>query len=239
MEKNKTGKYLKYAIGEIILVVIGILIALQINNWNQLNKTKKEEKELLSLIQNAIKDDLMDLENASIFIQKEITYADRILYYLEQKTSYPDSLLSDFSILTVNIKNRVSLNQVAIKSFEENENLISNDTLRYKIIKLYNESYSKVESELENFKSNLEGISRPLTKTRFILPLEAKVDFDSKTIFYPMLPVNFTVLKKDIEFTNAVKTIRSNQVEHLKGCIQTIKDIQKVYQSIDNELKNK
>jgi hypothetical protein len=35
MEKNKTGKYLKYAIGEIILVVVGILIALQINNWNE------------------------------------------------------------------------------------------------------------------------------------------------------------------------------------------------------------
>ena len=34
MEKNKTGKYFKYAIGEIVLVVIGILIALQINNWN-------------------------------------------------------------------------------------------------------------------------------------------------------------------------------------------------------------
>ena len=33
IEKNKTGKYLKYAIGEIILVVIGILIALSINNW--------------------------------------------------------------------------------------------------------------------------------------------------------------------------------------------------------------
>ena len=34
LEKNKTGKYLKYAIGEILLVIIGILIALQINNWN-------------------------------------------------------------------------------------------------------------------------------------------------------------------------------------------------------------
>ena len=39
MKKNKTGKYLKYAIGEIVLVVIGILIALQINNWNE-NKKK-------------------------------------------------------------------------------------------------------------------------------------------------------------------------------------------------------
>ena len=38
MEENKTGKYLKYAIGEIVLVVIGILIALQINNWNEERK---------------------------------------------------------------------------------------------------------------------------------------------------------------------------------------------------------
>ena len=39
--ENKTSKYFKYAIGEIILVVIGILIALQINNWNQNYQTKK------------------------------------------------------------------------------------------------------------------------------------------------------------------------------------------------------
>jgi hypothetical protein len=41
MEKNKTGKYIKYAFGEIVLVVIGILIALSINNWNENNKRDK------------------------------------------------------------------------------------------------------------------------------------------------------------------------------------------------------
>ena len=51
--ENKTGKYLKYAIGEIILVVIGILIALQINNWNEVRKN--DEKEAL-LIKNIIED---------------------------------------------------------------------------------------------------------------------------------------------------------------------------------------
>ena len=49
MEKNKTGKYLKYAIGEIILVVIGILIALQINNWN--DKRIKQKKEFKFITQ--------------------------------------------------------------------------------------------------------------------------------------------------------------------------------------------
>ena len=45
--ENKTGKYLKYAIGEIVLVVIGILIALQINNWNENRKEKQQEKAIL------------------------------------------------------------------------------------------------------------------------------------------------------------------------------------------------
>ena len=50
MEKNKTGKYLKYAIGEIILVVIGILIAIQLNEWrNDSINTKQKQKVLLAL----------------------------------------------------------------------------------------------------------------------------------------------------------------------------------------------
>ena len=43
METGKTGRYFKYAIGEIILVVIGILIALQINTWNELRKDAASE----------------------------------------------------------------------------------------------------------------------------------------------------------------------------------------------------
>ena len=53
MEKNKTGKYLKYAIGEIVLVVIGILIALSINNWNE-NKKKKDTVKVY--LQNFVED---------------------------------------------------------------------------------------------------------------------------------------------------------------------------------------
>ena len=55
MEKNKTGKYLKYAIGEIILVVIGILIALQINNWNEIQKLNKEETTILKNLHENLK----------------------------------------------------------------------------------------------------------------------------------------------------------------------------------------
>ena len=57
MEKNKTGKYFKYAIGEITLVVIGILIALQINNWNEQRKTRNSEISYIHSIINDLKGD--------------------------------------------------------------------------------------------------------------------------------------------------------------------------------------
>ncbi len=50
--QNKTANYIKYAIGEIVLVVIGILIALQINNWNEIRKTNLEEQRALMNIQS-------------------------------------------------------------------------------------------------------------------------------------------------------------------------------------------
>lgn len=59
LSENKTSKYFKYAIGEILLVVIGILIALQINDWNAQNKKENLKKEYVnSLIIDLVKDTL-------------------------------------------------------------------------------------------------------------------------------------------------------------------------------------
>ena len=68
MEKNKTGKYFKYALGEIVLVVIGILIALSINNWNDSRKNRISERELLDnihrdFVQNKIQFDTVKAIN--------------------------------------------------------------------------------------------------------------------------------------------------------------------------------
>ena len=76
MEKNKTGKYLKYAIGEIVLVVIGILMALQINNWNENNKSEKEANFQLSKLRDNLKSDKVQLKaaisNDSLYIHNLI-----------------------------------------------------------------------------------------------------------------------------------------------------------------------
>lgn len=65
MEKGKTSKYLKYAIGEIVLVVIGILIALQINNWNEQRKINQSIKASLASLIVDLKQDVVEL-NANI-----------------------------------------------------------------------------------------------------------------------------------------------------------------------------
>jgi len=63
-DDNKPLKYLRYAIGEIVLVVIGILIALQINNWNEERKNYFKLTTILNIILEDIKEDAINLKTA-------------------------------------------------------------------------------------------------------------------------------------------------------------------------------
>ncbi|MFT5753024.1 MAG: hypothetical protein ACI924_000229 [Flavobacterium sp.] len=71
LKEGKTSRYFKYAIGEIVLVVIGILIALQINNWNQTNQNKKQEKQILTQLLEEYQSNLKQI-NSKIFIRDKI-----------------------------------------------------------------------------------------------------------------------------------------------------------------------
>ena len=59
---NRFRKYLLYAVGEIILVVIGILIALQINNWNEHRKERAFERQMLQSFKQSLETDLADID---------------------------------------------------------------------------------------------------------------------------------------------------------------------------------
>ena len=92
MNKNKTskpassaGRYLKYAIGEIVLVVIGILIAFQINNWNENRKHYQTTKILIKSLKNDLKLDSIQLNEDILALQNEL----EILYDFTQRLSGP------------------------------------------------------------------------------------------------------------------------------------------------------
>lgn len=78
VNEGKTSKYLKYAIGEIVLVVIGILIALQINNWNEERKMSLKEKQLLQNLQGEFIDNLQDLDSIALEVDKVIGFLEKV-----------------------------------------------------------------------------------------------------------------------------------------------------------------
>ncbi|NEV92972.1 hypothetical protein G3567_02275 [Psychroflexus sp. YR1-1] len=72
LSEGNTGRYLKYAVGEIILVVIGILIALQINNWNQQRILEKQSQQVLVNLREEINENKTELESAIEFLKQRV-----------------------------------------------------------------------------------------------------------------------------------------------------------------------
>mgnify|MGYP006902135926 CR=1 FL=1 len=79
MEKGKTSRYLKYAIGEIILVVIGILIALQINTWNESRKLKNNEVSILKDLIENLQNDYASFQIEKKLLEKQLQLVDELI----------------------------------------------------------------------------------------------------------------------------------------------------------------
>ena len=94
INENKVSKYMLYAIGEIVLVVIGILIALSINNWNEKNKNKKTEYTLYQEIFSDLEKDEIKLEGLRVFFNNRIEQAGWLL----RKVRNPDIPLDNIEI---------------------------------------------------------------------------------------------------------------------------------------------
>jgi hypothetical protein len=92
LSRGKTGKYIQYALGEIILVVIGILIALQINNWNQNNQLKKLEHEYIMLLKEDLNLDIQHFSDQIDILSKDIQYVDNLFLMINDPKATPKTL---------------------------------------------------------------------------------------------------------------------------------------------------
>jgi hypothetical protein len=127
--ENKTGKYLKYAIGEIILVVIGILIALQINNWNENRKMDNRLLNIYGLIYIDIENDLADLKSNLEFYKQQKPVFDKVLH----DSITPELLDQGLSRLLASGVN-TTLNKTGVNQLKELQN---KDSLTLKTINIY------------------------------------------------------------------------------------------------------
>ena len=93
ISEGKTTKYFKYAIGEIVLVVIGILIALQINNWKQDNQRKTEIKNSLMALRNDLVQDTLLIREKLPFITQQFHLNESLRTRVAKRTASIDTLI--------------------------------------------------------------------------------------------------------------------------------------------------
>ncbi|MBN3521007.1 hypothetical protein JYB62_13440 [Algoriphagus lutimaris] len=108
LQQNRITRYLLYAIGEIFLVVVGILIALQVNNWNEERKSNNVSSQTIQKLQAELSEVKAEIEKAIEVNEMILSWADTYL----QSPSYVDSLKAEYTrilLMTSYVSLRVDL----------------------------------------------------------------------------------------------------------------------------------
>jgi hypothetical protein len=243
--ENKTGKYLKYAIGEIILVVIGILIALQINNWNQNRLNENLESLYYKRLLDDVREEKQILE-ATINYSKQVSYhAKKAIAVFENSKDaeinpvenlidmYQASQLADSYSASSTFKELIASGQI---------NLIQNDSLKTALIRYYDTEWSETGVFiLENkYRENLRGKMPDEIQTQIrlncgdvylkngysfliSLPNECSIEIDNK-----IAKSVVEELRKDESLKKDLRYLIGNET----GKINDLKPVQKQLNSI-------
>ena len=132
-----TSKYLLYAVGEILLVMIGILLALQVNNWNEWRKDRIVEKKILSEVKNTIEMNCQLFLNHRTTINDLNNSNDTIISFLENKQSFSSLFQRHFER---SFRSGTNI-YMSFSGYEGLRNvgfgIIQSDTLKNEIINLF------------------------------------------------------------------------------------------------------
>tara|TARA_R110001632_G_scaffold43376_1_gene109883 strand:+ start:42766 stop:43479 length:714 start_codon:yes stop_codon:yes gene_type:complete len=227
MEQNKTSRYFKYAIGEIILVVIGILIALQINNWNENRKLQAKAYDYLQRLK-------VDLDNVSLDVNRNVKSTERryklalvALEALESKVLLPskqqdfERYLRAYFKFEISAQNTTAYNEMISSG---DVGLIKNEWLRNAFAELSDHRDFLIELNQTNhnaYKNNSQLIEK------HVLYNILNLDTDSTKI---RAKYDFKAMVSDRPFVNQI----SNQAY----AWYDVSRIYKVYQRQVNTLKD-
>lgn len=143
VEGGSTSKYLLYAIGEILLVMIGILLALQVNNWNEKRKQRIKEKEVLQILINNLELNIQTLKSDILGLDRLNRSAIIAINALDEKLPYVDSLGFHFHHARIP-KSPLSISQSGYEQFKNiGYDIINDDMLKQEVINYFEFTFPK------------------------------------------------------------------------------------------------
>lgn len=223
------GKYLKYAIGEIILVMIGILLALQVNDWNTKRLLKSKEQVYLKQIRISLNNDLESIKDVKEFNAEKASYIDSTFIVLEQ-SSNPEKympLISNY-LFVIGEFNVFEPNNIAFENMiaAENIDLITNMELRKNLSLYYQRNFvnSTQERIKEQTRRFVDDITPKITSRQFAkkftkhdshLPdiSETKIHSDQQVYGHLLIMI------VNIDNQNELLDITTEDIKHLLNLI--------------------
>ena len=241
IEKNKTGKYLKYAIGEIVLVVIGILIALSINNSNTINKQRKVEQEYLVSLQTEFKTNLKKINECLKENKERVSSVENMLGLFDNNVldtisnnEMSNILFSVFGGEAVYYPSTGVLTDIISSG---NLNLIQNEQLRQHLASFESalEFLTVAENVTHSRKWEIQNHFNKNGSVRKVL-IDKGISFEHKSISDT---ISNKVMFNSIEFENNLLdyylTIKATSDERFFGRIK--EQIEQILVEVDSEIK--
>lgn len=200
IQDGKAGKYLAYALGEIVLVVIGIILAVQINNWIENKKRQDLQVEILREIQKNLEGDLAEVtEELDNYIMMQ-QYDSLLLAEELQHLPFTDTRAQYAYGLEINGHMNPTLSGYELLQ-SKGIDLITDDSLRITLTDLYERWYTyymKYESERIAF---IQTTTKPYLIKNFYQVKDTTFWAGRKRV-----PVNYTALAKDPEWVSLIQT---------------------------------
>ena len=232
LSEGKTGKYFKYAIGEIALVVIGILIALQINNWNETRKENNLKQNYYRQILEDLKVDKIDAEymirkidsSLTIFNNYNNTFKEPDLTFDQtfQNVSNIDLLSLLFQFKSTTTKQLVSSGEIKLLDSEIRKIIISYDGKKERLESVYDKNQNSSSNIIEDVALD-GGAIIPMLQNQ--TPLSKVLNIEQR---YPEI---FLKLDAYHRWKN------ENEKKLLKSLKELITEIDTITEIINNKLK--
>ena len=230
--ENKMSKYLLYAIGEIVLVVIGILIALQLNEWNGERKDQNQEVKILLQLNTDLRANLEEIiEIREIAVQRSAA-CDSIMAYISDKKPLDDSLKVYLERLNMDaLFNNANTTYSYIQS--QGTNFLTNDTLRARITGMYERDFQNIFSrETMAWQIVIDNL-RPIYERLLTVGSTMEYDFSPYT---ENTPKDMALFYQDEAFQVVVARMRVQTGVRTTWLATTVNKLDELIVDIDLEI---